>query len=134
MKRKTIEFTIRLEERLYKKIKRIAAESYSSINGYMESVLNERINGVGSNPVVVHSEDGYYIVSPLGYFSRANTHMVKRFLRGSIPPLSEDWEEIFDSFEDAVTTMGTVVCSYSTSGVLVKDADRLIEILTTKVV
>lgn len=115
--------TFRLDKDVAKKAKRIAKQKGYSFNGYVNRLLAEAVGGVMDTPVIVNDGSDYYWLSPFGLYGNVQPVIFNRFIRGSIPMVGDEWDDVYDSYAEACKSLGRPICRYVESGLLIDDVD-----------
>lgn len=119
--------TLRLDDNLDKLVKKSGELHNRSKNGEIEYLLKVALGYKGIHPAIVKS-DQIYIVSPIGTYGIANSNTFRRFIAGSIPIGDQRWDSAFDTYDEAIDSIGEIVCEFTDIGLIVVDVKEFVKI------
>lgn len=128
---KDTRFTMRLSEKVYKKLITIADNSNRSMSGTIDTLLRDAIGIRGQFPCIIKTGSECMFISPVGNYGVLDTQTFKRFLAGGLPMEKGDrWDELYDSMEEACNNLGTEICRQAYNGLVISDYMAFAELLT----
>lgn len=109
-------------------VERLAEKNKVSINKQVNLILAEYMQTTVFNPCVVKDGSRYYAISPIGVYTELDHRTFIRFTKGNIPYYSKTWEDVFDSYDEAVNSIGTIVCEWTHKGLVVRDVESFVKL------